>query len=90
VRLRTRSRYPGDDGKVLDDPRFVVNHDAHHVYGRGFGSDPEECVLLCRESFRNCHWFAHDYDWQLGALLLKEDFPYWNGKPSFWGPPLPV
>lgn len=37
----------------------------------------------------DCHHFAHDYDWRLGALLEPHEFPYWFGHGVFGGAPLP-
>jgi hypothetical protein len=57
--------------------------DAHHVDGKPGNDWSENCVLLCTYPTDNCHHFAHDFDWQLGALLRQEEFPYWNGKGFF-------
>ena len=71
-------------GAVLDDPDNVVEHDGHHITGEDEEDaemDVENCVLLCRETDRNCHLLLHGGHFG-DPPILNYEFRFWNGDPE--------
>jgi hypothetical protein len=52
---------------------------AHHVNGDPSDDRLANCVCLCVNPPKRCHWFAHDGDFENGALLKRRDFNFWDG-----------
>lgn len=47
-----------------DDEAVLVKYDAHHLNRDLEDDSVMNCVLLCSESYRNCHFLIHAWNWQ--------------------------
>ncbi len=64
-----------------DDEGVLVKYEAHHINRDVDDYDVRNCVLLCRESARNCHLLIHAWNFQ-NHPVEEYDFRYFDGIPE--------